>query len=138
GSQLLISTSASFASWYHADRTIILEQRGAHLFNTAASGFAQSGHHFMTGKFSILQSLFKKLAIADEHFRPAFDQSLQFLASISENSNDPVDSDQGRCGNHPADHGIVATVHGVLNGITQDQEQDQIERRQLADLSFAG
>src|SRR5260370_41769132 len=85
----------------------------------------------------MLQSLLEKLAIADEHVRPAFDQSFQLFASISQDPNDPVDSDQGHCRNHPSDHGIVATVHGVLNGVTQDQKQNQIERRQLADLPLS-
>src|SRR5204863_9783766 len=65
-------------------------------------------------------------------------QSFQLFASVSEEPNDPVDPDQGRCRNHPSNHGVVAPVHGVLNGVAQDQEQNQIERRQLADLPFPG
>src|SRR6266478_8873160 len=87
--------NGSFAFGYDADRTIVLKQRGSHLFNAGASGLAQSSHYFMAGEFGTLQSLLKKFAIADEHLRPSFDQSFQPFASISEEPNDPVDPDQG-------------------------------------------
>ena len=130
--------NGSFVFGYDTDRTIVLKQRGSHLFNAGASGFAQGSHYLMTGELGMLQSLLEKLAIADEHVRPSFDQSFQLFASISEEPNDPVDPDQGHCGNHPSDDGVVATVHGILNGIAQDQEQNQIEWRQLADLPLPG
>jgi len=57
-----LNISTPFAFRYDADRTIVLKQRGAHLFNAGASGFAQSGHYLMASELGMLQSLLEKLA----------------------------------------------------------------------------
>ena len=79
----------------------------------------------MAGEFGMLQSFLEKLAVADEHLRPSFDQSFQLFASVSEEPNDPVDPDQGRCRNHPSNHGVVPPVHGVLNGVREEAKAGQ-------------
>jgi hypothetical protein len=61
----------------------------------------------------------------------------QAFALASRDSHHVVEGDESSGGNQPPQHCIVAAVHRVLDGVAQDEQQDEIESSQLSGPSLA-
>src|SRR6185369_12290282 len=77
------------------------------------------------------------LAVVDENHGPSLDKSLESLAVKGKPANARIDSNQCGCQDHAAGDAVVATVHRVLHGVAEHQEQHQIEGGQLSHLPLA-
>ena len=73
-----------------------------------------------------------------QDFGPPFDQAFNRLGSPGKPGDDSVQYDQGAGGDHAADYRVISPVHSILDGIAQNKQQDEVKRRQLADLALAG
>ena len=79
-----------------------------------------------------------ELSVMNQYLGPAFDQPLQGFAFEREAANHTVHDGERGCGEDAARDRVIAAIHRVLDGIAEDQQQDQIKRRELTHLAFAG
>ncbi|MNN80212.1 hypothetical protein D3C81_1969240 [compost metagenome] len=77
------------------------------------------------------------LALVNEDLGPAFHQRLQAVAAPGAIAHQHVGAEQRGGQDQPGGHGVVAAIHGVLHRVRDDQQQHQVQRRQLADLALA-
>ena len=131
-------TSVGLVAGDHRDLTIGLQDRRAHFFDATASTTAQGTHEFVVSQSLVTQRLRIQLAIVNQHPGVTLDKALDGFALISEIANQGIDGDQ-RCGADVATHHrVVPAVHGILQGIAQDQQEHQVKRSQLPDLPLSG
>ena len=103
-----------------------------------ASGGAQGGAQLMVREFLPHQNFFIEFAIMDEDFGATFDEGFQFLIPVGGEADEIVDEHKRACRDDAGEDGVVPAIHGILHGVTENEQQDQVERRELADLPFAG
>ena len=109
-----------------------------HLLDTRAAGGPQSRMQFMMGDFLLLHDIGEELAIMDQDLWTTLDKLLQGFAFVRNPADDAVSDDQSACGEDSSGDGVISSIHGVLHRVTQHEQQNEIEGRQLADLAFAG
>src|SRR2546426_2082165 len=107
-------------------------------FDARDSSRSQSGVEFMMRQFLPFHNVGREFAVVNEYLGPTLNDSFQGFALISQTTYNAVCHYERRSGHNSARNGIIAPVHGVLHRITQNQQQDQIEGRQLTHLSFTG
>jgi len=73
----------------------------------------------------------------DEDFRAAFDERFDLLVLVRGQADEVIRSDERAGGDDAGKDGVVTGVHRVLDGIAEDEQQHQIERRELSHLAFA-
>ena len=121
----------------HADRAIVFQNDRTHLRQVGVSLAANCGHEFVTGQLCISQGLLIDLTIMNKNLRTSFDQMLRLLAEKSNLTCEPVHRDECHRENHSSGNRIIPPVHRVLYGIAEHQQQHQIKRAHLADLTLA-
>src|SRR6476646_7640617 len=77
------------------------------------------------------------MAVVNDDLGFPLNKLLKTLVPEGGIADQPIQGHQGGGRNETAEHGIVTTVHRVLNGIAQHQKQHQIEWRELTNLSLA-
>ncbi len=78
------------------------------------------------------------LAVVDEADGAAFDEGFEEFAFEGEVADEVIEGDEGDGADDAAGDGVVAAVHGVLDGVGEDEEEDEVEGSELADLAFSG
>ena len=84
------------------------------------------------------QSIFLDDAVIDQQFRIAFNQAFEPLMSVEESYDARVDQQQSRRADQPAREAVVVANDGVLHGIGQREQHDEIEWVELCELALAG
>src|SRR5262249_16605818 len=79
-----------------------------------------------------------ELAIVYENLRAALDDGLQRFEAVGDHSNSEIQGDERGGGDESSDERIITGVHGILDGVGKNQQEDQIERGELADWALAG
>ena len=74
----------------------------------------------------------------DQDLRPPLDEGLQLLVAEGGETHRVVEHDERRRRDQTSGQRVVAAVHRVLDRVREDEEQDEVERRELAHLAFAG
>ena len=92
----------------------------------------------MVREFLAHQDFFIQLAIVDEDFGSAFDEGFHFLAPPGGESDEIIDEHERASREDTGEHRIVPAIHGILYGVAENEQQNQVEWRELADLPFAG
>jgi len=77
------------------------------------------------------------MAVMHENLRPSLDEPRKTLVAVGGAAHHPVNRHQTHGAAEPADDRVVAAVHRVPHRIAQDQEQNEIERCELAHLTLA-
>src|SRR6266571_2215732 len=86
--------------------------------------------------FGARQNLFEESAIVNQELRPSFDERLESLVTVCRQTDQVIQEDQRRRGNETPDQGVVAAVHRVLNGVGENEQQNEVERSELSHLPF--
>src|SRR5690242_19434872 len=73
----------------------------------------------------------------DQHHGMPLDERFGLLTTRGHERDRGVERDQRRSGDKASEDRVVATVHGVLNGVREDEQQHQVERCELPDLPLA-
>ena len=118
--------------------SIIFEYGAVHFRDFVASSGAQGSGQFMMRQFFPHQNFFIQPAVVNEDFGATFNKSFHFLVSIGGETDQVVDEHERASREDTGEDGVVPAVHGILHGVAENQQQDEVERRKLADLPFAG
>jgi hypothetical protein len=120
------------------DVAAVLEDGELDFVGAAAAGGAECGVEFVDGHADAVHGLHVGDAVVDEDDGAAFDDGFEEFGFEGEEADEVVEGDECAGGDDAAGDGVVAAVHGVLDGVGEDEEEDEVEGGELADLSFAG
>lgn len=107
-----------------------------YFLDASATGGAQGRVELVMGDLLAFHYVGIKFAVVNEDLRAAFDETFDGFAAVGEAANERVGENEGGGGNDPAGNRVVAAVHGVLDCVAQNQQQDQIKGSQLAYLAL--
>src|SRR5207247_3251123 len=85
-----------------------------------------------------LQAIEADLPVLDEDVRLALDQTLEPLVAVEEADHERVRREQGRGAEQPAGDRVVVADDGVLHGVREREQHDQVEGIELRQLPLAG
>ncbi len=121
----------------NSDLACILEDSIMNFFGTGTTRGSQCGVQFMMGKLFALEDFRKQLPVVDEDLGPALNDPLEVFAVKGKPANYSIEHDQsGRRYDASGDR-VVASVHRILHRIAKHQQQNQVERRKLSNLTFS-
>jgi hypothetical protein len=92
----------------------------------------------VVGELGAPHDILEEPAVVDEHLRLTLDQDLDALVAEGQVTDAVVQADERDRGDEAGGDGIVASVHGVLDGVGEHEQQHEVERRELANLALAG
>jgi len=116
----------------------VFEDGDAAFVGAGAAAGAESGAQFVHGHATVTHGAVVDLAVVDEDDGVAFDPAFEAFAFEGEETDEVVKGNEGAGTDDAAGDGVVAAVHRVLDGVAEDEEEDEVERCELADLTFAG
>src|SRR5207245_4369276 len=103
-----------------------------------ASCLAQGRIELVARELGPSHHLLEQLSVVGEDLRVPFDDGLQLLASVRNEAHEEVQAHESGRGDETVQQGVVACVHRVLDGVRQNQKQNEIERGQLTYLPLSG
>jgi hypothetical protein len=116
----------------------VFEDGGLDFVRAGAPGGAEGGIEFVDGHADTVHGAMVDASVVDEGDGAAFDEGFEEFEFEGEEADEVVEGDEGDGADGAAGDGIVTAVHGVLDGIGEDQEEHKVEGCELADLAFAG
>jgi hypothetical protein len=75
--------------------------------------------------------------VATDHGGPKFDDPADEATPNSQEGNSPVEDEQRREDDETAQERRIGPGHGRLQGIGNEQDESEIEKRELTNLAFA-
>src|SRR5512147_2288316 len=108
------------------------------LLDARTPRLAQRGIELVSRDVRLIHHAVVELAVVDQHERVPLDERLGPLAPRGGERDRRVERDEGRRRYETAEDRVVAAVHRVLHGVREDEEEDEVERSELPDLSLAG
>ena len=97
----------------------VFEDRPLDFLHAGAPCGSQSDVEFMMGDLFSFHDVGEQFAVVNQYFRAAFNQAFQPFALVGHTANDSVGDNQRGGGDESARDRIIATVHGVLDGVAQ-------------------
>src|SRR6266581_187629 len=91
----------------------------------------------MMGKLFAFEDFRKELPIVDEDLRPTLNDPFEVFAVKGKPANYSIEHDQRGCRYDAPGDRVVASVHRILHRIAKHQQQNQVERRKLSNLTFS-
>src|SRR5439155_23272390 len=95
------------------------------------------GQQILLGEQLSAHRLWSNLAVMDQDSGFTLDDPLDMGAARDDECQYQIGGQEYACANHPAGHRIVVSDHGVLQDVRQRQQNDDVERGQLAQLTPA-
>ncbi len=121
---------------HDADGSVGLENGQLDLGKVAdLSVLADSGDDFVLGDALAVEVRGDKLAVLDEDDGDAFDELAHSHAAKPEAGNHSIDGQQRRGRDETSLEAGVGSDHGVLDGVGDEEDHDQVERGELAELA---
>ena len=96
------------------------------------------GDEFGAGHHLFVEMIAKNAAFADEAVTASFDDPLDRLVAMNEADEEGVDEEKGGSAENTAGDGVVIADDGVLDGVGESEQDDEVERVELGEFAFAG
>ena len=122
----------------HADAAIGFQQGQRDIVDLADVVHPQRFQEVRLAHQFLAQDFLEQHAVTRQHPRHAFDDVLGALRAGGGEGDTVVQHDQRGGQDECADDGVVAAVQAVLHRVADEDQQHQVERRELADRTLAG
>jgi hypothetical protein len=100
--------------------------------------FPRGGFELLHSNEFLFQTLFVYLAVLNQQVGLAFNQLVELPVVVEEANDQVVGDEQGSGADQPAEYAVVFPDDGVLHGIGQSEQNDQVERIQLDEFALPG
>lgn len=112
-----------------ADGAVGLQDDILGMFDVRYASGTECRHEFMVRDALPVHHFFLDRPIAHQEERVSNKHPMDDSGMSGEEEHPPVDGDEGPGQKEAAPQAIVPAVHGVLHGVTEDEEQDKIKGR---------
>ncbi len=128
--------AAAFAQ-HHGDLAVGLDGGALHFVQVQAAAGTQSGGEVLRGQQFPAHEEPVHPAVVHQGLGAAVHQVGEPREAEGGPGQHHVAADERGCRDEPADERVVACIHGVLHRIRQDEQQHEVERRELTCLALA-
>jgi hypothetical protein len=98
---------------------------------------AGGGEHIVVGHSRALHAVAQGAPVLDHHDRSALQPLVQRVRALLDEGKSHVDDDERDDEDEGVGEGVVVPHHGVLNRLGDDEEEDEVERRDLTQRAVA-
>ncbi len=100
--------------------------------------FAEGLKEFTAGGFFLREVCIEDFSGGDEERRRSFDEGADFWRAPDDARDKSVNDEEGEGCGDAAGHRRIGSGHGILHGVGDEEDEDEIKRRHLADFVFSG
>src|SRR6266571_82648 len=138
-----LAAGQRFSPWrrlarHDTDGTVLLENGEAHVRWLDDTRPAKRRVQILEGHALAREVIVQDATVVDEERRRRLEQPARALRAVGDLDDPPVQYQNDHGPDEPAEERVVRPDHRVLDDVRDQQQDDEVERRELADLTLAG
>jgi hypothetical protein len=131
------SLAAHLFLWDDAYGAAVFQECSMDFLDAGAAGLTKRCVYFMMREGVFRNHVCKQFSVVNQNLWPTFNDCFKALGFVSRKAHGKIQGDQRCRRNQAADQRVIAGIHGVLHCIREHEQENEIEGRELADLSLS-